>query len=94
MTNKNTRKIVEEAAKLLRDYPEMKYYEAIEKAKEMLKVEMKCRVCGKTPEEINEYVSWSQLEGITPEEFVKYNEGTYNPNNGYFYCTKCYIKIE
>ncbi len=37
--NKNTREFVEEAAKLLRDYPEMKYYEAIEKAKEVLKNE-------------------------------------------------------
>lgn len=39
MTNENTTEIVEEAAKLLRDYPEMKYYEAIEKAKEVLEDE-------------------------------------------------------
>lgn len=39
MTNENTTEIVEEAAKLLRDYPEMKYYEAIEKAKEVFKNE-------------------------------------------------------
>ena len=34
---KKIRAIVEEAAKLLRDYPELKYYEAIMKAKEVLK---------------------------------------------------------
>ena len=31
------RAVIEEAAKLLRDYPELKYYEAIMKAKEVLK---------------------------------------------------------
>lgn len=34
------RAVIEEAAKLLRDYPELKYYEAINKAKEVLKGEM------------------------------------------------------
>lgn len=37
MTNENTTEIVEEAARLLRDYPHLKYYEAINKAKEVLK---------------------------------------------------------
>ena len=31
------RAVIEEAAKLLRDYPELKYYEAIMKAKEVFK---------------------------------------------------------
>ncbi len=31
------RKVVEEAARILRDYPHLKYYEAIHLAKEVLK---------------------------------------------------------
>lgn len=31
------RTVVEEAAKILRDYPHLKYYEAVIKAKEVLK---------------------------------------------------------
>lgn len=34
---KKIRAIVEEAAKILKDYPHLKYYEAIMKAKEVLK---------------------------------------------------------
>lgn len=33
---------------------------------------------------------------VTPEmreEYVMTEEGTYNPLNGHFTCTKCYIKI-
>jgi len=40
MTDKQRDEIIKEAAKLLKDYPEMKYYEAIEKAKEVLKDEI------------------------------------------------------
>lgn len=35
--NKNVRSVAEEAAKILKDYPHLKYYEAIIKAKEVLK---------------------------------------------------------
>ncbi len=34
---KQIRKVAEEAAKILRDYPHLKYYEAINMAKEVLK---------------------------------------------------------
>ena len=27
------------------------------------------------------------------DTYVRENEGTYNPDTGYFYCTDCYIKI-
>ena len=29
---------------------------------------------------------------MTPEKYVKTEEGTYNKNNGHFLCTECYIK--
>ncbi len=34
---KQIRKVAEEAARILKDYPELKYYEAITKAKEVTK---------------------------------------------------------
>ena len=34
---KQIRKVAEEAAKILKDYPELKYYEAIQRAKEVIK---------------------------------------------------------
>jgi hypothetical protein len=58
---------------------------------------MKCKVCGKRPDEIEEYVEMANdKEGFgcdTPEEVVIREEGTYNSRTGLFYCTDCYIKI-
>lgn len=36
---KQIRKVAEEAAKILRDYPHLQYYEAVIKAKEVIKDE-------------------------------------------------------
>ncbi len=41
MTDKRINEIVEEAARLLRDNPSLKYYEAIERAKDEFKKEDK-----------------------------------------------------
>ncbi len=43
MTSKIREEIIKEAARLLRDYPEMKYYEAIKKAKEVIRDDMEGR---------------------------------------------------
>lgn len=53
---------------------------------------MKCKVCGKHPSEIDEYVEMAEGEEIT-ESFMVNEEGTYNPVTKEFYCTDCYIKI-
>ena len=54
---------------------------------------IRCKGCGKTPNEINEYKVMAIDEGYeSAEEFMKENEGTYNEETGYFYCTDCYIK--
>lgn len=53
----------------------------------------KCKVCGKAPSEIEEYIECAKYNDSTPEEYVKEFEGTYNSSNGLFYCTDCYIKI-
>ena len=51
-----------------------------------------CVGCNKTPSEIPEYMGAADEEGITPEEYVRMEEGTYNPRNGHFLCTSCYIR--
>lgn len=51
-----------------------------------------CKICGKTPDEINEYIKCADEEGVTPEQYVR-TDGTYNYATHQFYCTECYIKI-
>jgi len=52
-----------------------------------------CAECGRRPDEIHEYV-WAAKEcGCTPEEYVRQEEGTYNPRTGRFWCSECYVKI-
>jgi hypothetical protein len=52
---------------------------------------MVCIGCKQHPDEIREYTGKGKELGVTPEEFVKLEEGTYNPVNGHFWCTACYI---
>lgn len=54
-------------------------------------MEIKCKSCGKRPHEISEYINMAIEYEITPEEYVRQEEGTYNPRTGMFYCTMCYI---
>lgn len=51
-----------------------------------------CKRCGKEPHLIEEYVSAAEELGVTPEEYVINEEGTYNKRSKKFYCTSCYIK--
>lgn len=51
-----------------------------------------CVGCGRTPDQIKEYIISAHEEGITPEQYARLYEGTYNRQNGHFYCTKCYIE--
>lgn len=43
-----------------------------------------CAKCGKTPSEINEYVTAAAMDGYaTAEDYVRENEGTFDPvHNG------------
>ena len=54
--------------------------------------ECKCKGCGKRPDEINEYIVAAEDEGITPFQYVRQEEGTYNSKTQLFYCTFCFIK--
>ena len=52
-----------------------------------------CNYCHKTPSEIPEYVDFAEQANMTPDEYVKSEEGTYNRLNGHFACTDCYMSI-
>jgi hypothetical protein len=51
-----------------------------------------CTGCDKTPEEIDEYIMAGRYEQMTPSDYVRSEEGTYNPANGHFLCTDCYMR--
>lgn len=52
-----------------------------------------CIGCNRTPDEIAIYVEMAEEEGITADEYVRRNEGTYNRANGHFACDPCYIRM-
>lgn len=51
-----------------------------------------CIGCGKWPSALSEYSPESTGEDLTAEEYVWYNEGTLNRENGHFLCDQCYIR--
>lgn len=51
-----------------------------------------CTGCGKHPDQIEEYVEIAADEDMTPDAYVRSEEGTYNPENGHFLCTSCYVR--
>lgn len=51
-----------------------------------------CTGCNKTPREIEEYREAAMINGTTPDDYVRENDGTYNKTNGHFLCTNCYIE--
>lgn len=56
-------------------------------------ISLRCIGCGKEPNEIDEYINEGVVNDMTPGEFVRTEEGTYNSLNGHFACTDCYIKM-
>lgn len=56
-------------------------------------MDIRCAGCGRPPAEIGEYVEAADQEEMTPDQYVQTNEGTFNPENGHFWCTACYIKV-
>ena len=51
----------------------------------------RCRGCGLSPDQIEEYVDTASEDDMCPNEWAIENEGTYNPATGMFWCTECYI---
>lgn len=54
---------------------------------------MQCAECGRKPRELSEYVEMARFNNESPSQFVRREEGTYNPISGQFWCTECYIRI-
>ena len=52
-----------------------------------------CIGCGKKPTEIAEYVEAAEHEDMTPDSYVRSEEGTYNRESNRFACTKCYVEL-
>ncbi len=52
-----------------------------------------CIRCLRAPVEIHEYRVAADREDMTPDAFVRSNEGTLNESNGHFACTECYIAM-
>ena len=57
----------------------------------MATTKLRCIGCGRSPNEIDEYVQ-NPDDDPDPDHFVRQNEGTFNPANGHFTCTECYIR--
>ncbi len=57
-----------------------------------MRLEPFCIGCNKKASELEEYVEIAKEEGMTPADYVREEEGTYNPSNGHFLCTPCYVK--
>lgn len=54
-----------------------------------------CIGCGRRPHELREYVEMLRDcpdTWLDEDAYVRDQEGTYNPENGHFLCTPCYIK--
>lgn len=51
-----------------------------------------CVGCNKKPSEIEEYIEAAKECKITPNDYCRTEEGTYNSENGHFLCTSCYIE--
>lgn len=57
-------------------------------------MDVRCKICGKKPEELKEYVTLAKENGYdSAEQAVMCEEGTFNRATGKFYCTSCYIEI-
>ena len=50
-----------------------------------------CVRCGMHPGQLQEYISAAGEYSMTPDAYVMENEGTFNPINGHFLCTPCYV---
>jgi hypothetical protein len=52
-----------------------------------------CFCCGHLPEEIDSIVDSAKEEGLTPDQWIMKEEGTYNPKSRQFCCDRCYIDL-
>lgn len=48
--------------------------------------------CGRYASDIATYATYAQDLGLVISEYVRREEGTYNPNTNHFLCDMCYIR--
>jgi hypothetical protein len=53
----------------------------------------RCIGCFRHPAQIPEYVDAAEDTGLSPDQYVREEEGTFNQINGHFTCTSCYIAM-
>jgi hypothetical protein len=51
-----------------------------------------CMGCMKFPKQLSCYTDYAEEMGLTADEYVRREEGTYNYANGHFLCDSCYIR--
>lgn len=56
--------------------------------------DIRCADCGKTPSELSEYIDAGRENGMSPEAYVRQEEGTYDAASGRFLCTADFIERE
>lgn len=54
-------------------------------------IEPICVGCNKRPDELEEYIEAAAECAMTPDDYVREEEGTFNKANGHFLCTPCYV---
>ncbi len=52
-----------------------------------------CVKCHRSPKHILEYIEAAEDDKTDPISYLRREEGTYNPSNGHFWCTTCYVKV-
>lgn len=52
-----------------------------------------CIGCSQRANQILEYIHLAEDAGTNPSQWVRAQEGTYNPLNGHFACTDCYYRM-
>lgn len=52
-----------------------------------------CVGCHRYPDEIEEYCDPELIGELTPDEYVRLEEGTYHRENHHFAYTECYIAM-
>lgn len=54
---------------------------------------MKCEFCLRKPSEIEDYIVAADECDLSPNEYVKKEEGSYNRSTKTFCCPTCYSKM-
>jgi len=51
-----------------------------------------CQGCNKPASELDEYKQAASEDDMDVNDYIRSEEGTYNPANGHFLCTPCYVE--